>query len=323
MSPNSWWKAVFVAGFFAAIAAPRLCAQDRDTCLHFFGNSSRPERFECISALFSQEPIHATIGNIAPSNGFPIGLVIGKEFNSTNPKTGASMSETPSLTFVGSTNGSWGARGNIDWLPPAVVNEHKKPSCHEFLHHCTIEPPLISFSVTYSSIQTIYFYGIGPLSPSTQFQYGENQLVGGIDAEIPIINGLDFVGSAEGLKTQLKQETGASSVNFNFSNASAPGLSSQPPYVHSSFGLRFKAGKVFEAAEGSSAIKVRLTYSWNGRAAYHFYSDVGQGPYSFQQFTFSSIGNDAMTFAFGGINKKPNGSLGNWLFCGRKKEGKM
>ena len=82
MSPNSWWKAVFVAGFFAAIAAPRLCAQDRDTCLHFFGNSSRPERFECISALFSQEPIHATIGNIAPSNGFPIGLVIGKELNS-------------------------------------------------------------------------------------------------------------------------------------------------------------------------------------------------------------------------------------------------
>jgi hypothetical protein len=320
MLPNNWWKALVVAGFFVAIATPRLCAQDREKCLHFFGKSSRPERFECISALFSQAPIHLTIGNIAPSNGFPIGVVVGREFNSTNPTTGASMSETPSLTFVGSTNGSWGVHGNIDWFPPAVVNEHKSPSCHEFLHHCTIEPPRISLRVTYLSIQTVYFYGIGPLSPPTKFLYGENQLVGGINVEIPIINGLDFVGSAEGSKTQLKRETGVSSLNLNFTDASAPGLSLQPAYVHSSFGLRFKAKKVFEPKESSSPIKPRLTYSWNGTGAYHSYSDMGQGPYSFQQFTFTSIRDDAMTFHFGGINKKPNSSAGNWLFCGRKKE---
>ncbi|MGD0162317.1 MAG: hypothetical protein ABSB39_07580 [Candidatus Sulfotelmatobacter sp.] len=312
--------AVLLGCLYICLTAGPLLGQDRATCLHFFGQTSTPERFECISALFSQAPIHATLGNIAPSNGFPIGLVLEREYNDTNKQTGASQSVSPSLTFVGSTNGSWGVHGEVDWFPPAVVSEKKSPHCYQFLHHCTTDPPLFILSGNYESIQTLDFYGIGPVSPSTQFQYGENQLVAGVHADIPLTNYLHFIGSTEGLKTQLKEETSASSVNLNFTEGTAPGLALQPAYVHSTAGLRFKTVYVHEAQDGSVAIKPRLTVSWNGKALYNWYSDVGHGAYSFQQFTFNSTGGDALVFQFGGINKKPGDSFANKFFCGQKKE---
>jgi hypothetical protein len=273
---------------------------------------------------------------VAPSNGVPLGI----EFeNESHPITRKEESYTihRKLTLVGSSGLAWGISGDLMWMVPTKV--YPATPCKQHLHWgiCAAEVPHVHVNANYSSIPTIYFYGLGPSSPATQYQYGENQFGGEVDGSHPLSNWLDLGAELEGVQTRLKQDT---SITSAFTEATAPGLTSHPVYLHSSVTLTFHGASVYEnstatkesagkfavptaesptaadeaarlqkAADAAAAqkaapepktVKPRLTYTWNVAAGFHEYLAPGDNNYTYKQFTYTG----QRTINVGGILKR-------------------
>lgn len=98
---------------------------------------------------------------------------------------------------------------------------------------------------------------------------------------------------------------GAGAVGANFSEATAPGLASQPNFLHYSTTLHSDSMHIAERATNplsASAggivqplMKPRIVYRFQNNAAYHWYNDLDTGHYSFQQFVFE--GDESVAFS--------------------------
>jgi hypothetical protein len=293
---------------------------------------------DCIEAIFSETPMHLTFSSVPPGNGMALGGVVQEQVHYVSPfapkpdpnlRSGSSELEPPfeqgykSLVnsyFVlsGSTNGSWFTSGGIDWLPPlhyvsgtrAVGPVRKNGtrrllSCHRLGPLCTQSIFGIDVTVTHRSIQTINFYGLGPSSPSTQFTYQLNETYGGINAHMPIFDWLTIGGGIEDRQPDLPVLTNPLAVNNNFSEATAPGLASQPNLMHYQTGIKTLARVQSEPVtkdydplkETPPLMKRRIVATFRNDIKFHWFSDRDTGHYSFRQTVFD--GDE--TFQFGGI----------------------
>jgi len=285
---------------------------------------------------------------VAPSNGVPLGIELENE---SHPITSTEDSYTihRKLTLVGSTGLAWGISGDLMWMVPTKHDDNHKPPCHLHWGICATEVPHVHVNANFSSVPTIYFYGLGPSSPATQYQYGENKFGAEVDGTHPLSNWLDIGGELEGVQTRLKQDT---SITTIFTEATAPGLSSHSAYLHSSVTLTFHGASIYEhstaiqtsvgkfavpTAESAAAakeaeqikkaataaaaetktpepptVKPRLTYSWNLAASFHEYLAEGDQNYTYKQFTYTG----QRTLDVGGILKRKPHDAAEADFCG-------
>jgi len=309
-------------------------------CPHFFSDTY--QALACGEALFSEPPWHLTFSSLPPPNGLPLGIVYEEAVhrlspfgpppapNAPEPNVSAASEGRKSLTdsklaLVGSTNGSWYATGSVTWLPPLPYSDVLRggESCHRLGPFCTKQVMGINVYVRHRTIETLYFYGIGRSAPATRFVYEESENYGGVSARMPFWNWLSVEGSAENRRPSVRGSSDPLAVVNNFSNATAPGVSGQPDFMHYSTALRTEATAIAErpsnplaapAAATGPRLKAKTVSHFQNDVAYHWYSDLDTGRYSFQQFTFD--GDES--FAFHPVLQRfvPPGEMGLLdLFC--------
>jgi len=258
---------------------------------------------DCIEGIFSETPLHLTLSGVPPGNGLPIGLLYDKADEHVG--TYRSRTET-TLAFVGSTNGSLTATGSFNWFPPLHYSDAFRDgvSCHRLGWLCTQSVFSLDVYGTYRSIQSLSFYGLGSLSPATEYLFKEREGYGGVMLRMPLTDWLRVDGGVEDRKPFLPSSAAPESVSMNFSEATAPGLTSQPNFLHSSIMFRTSALAIAERAtnplaagvdpETQPLMKPRVRFQFQNSAGYHWYRDLDSGRYSFQQFVFE--GDESIAF---------------------------
>lgn len=274
-------------------------AQTMKSCPELTSNVH--QALDCIEGIFSEAPVHLTMSSMPPGNGFPIGVV----YEDAVHHIGGYKSFTDTrLALVGSSNGSWYASGSFTWLPPLPYTDKLSNGvvCHQLGALCTKQVMGLELYATHRSLKAVSFYGLGSSSPDTQYSFSETETYGGAIVRMPLWDWLRVDGQFEALQPSLPG--GAAAVGANFSEATAPGLASQPNFLHYATTLRTDATYIAERATNPLApsasgaaqplMKPRVVYRFQNNAGYHWYNDLDTGHYSFRQFAFE--GDESIAF---------------------------
>ena len=212
----------------------------------------------CAYELFSDHPLHVAAGSMPPQNGFALGGAFGEQRN-----TG-----TWRLSFdvdaVGSFSGTWRAGGYMTMMHtpderrravepviahpganaggPAIVK--KAPT--NFVHPYTT----ISIYAQTISLNKLNYFGEGndtTLADASLFGMTQTIIGGNVVKpvyEVPSIRkvNLELLGEVNGRFVNIKSEHSNSvpSIETLYTNATAPGLSSQPGFAQLGEGFRIK-----------------------------------------------------------------------------------
>ena len=307
----------WIALCFILLAVPQNGWAQRveDSCHAFF--EDRHQALDCVEALFTQTDIphhfpHLTMSSIPPANGFPIGVAwekrthnISSPFNLGPGGTGGNEAAYKSLTdvqaaFVGSTNGSWFVKGAFSWFPPLHYTDAKKvahgtdQTCHRLGPICTKQVLAVNLSITHRNLETLYFYGLGPSSPNTQYTYQQKETYGGADVRVPITDWFTLEGQLGATQPNI-QFNSASLASNAITEVTTPGLMSQPDFIHYAGGLRTHVQAISESATNDPAstppgvpppplMKHKFVFIFDNNALEHWYIDQNTGHYSLRQF---------------------------------------
>jgi hypothetical protein len=304
---------VLLAGAF--LARPQTAsAQTMKSCPHLTSNIH--QALDCIEGIFSENPVHLTMSSVPPGNGFPIGVLYDDPVHHVGGYK--SLTETK-LALVGSTNGSWYATGSFTWLPPLHYTDRVSNGvlCHQLGALCTKDVLSLELYGTHRSIKSLSFYGIGSRTADTEYLFKETETYGGVIVRMPLWNWLRVDGQVEDRQPSLP--AGAGDVGASFSEATAPGLASQPNFMHYAATIRTDATHIAERASnplGASSrgvaqplMKSRVVSRFQNSGGYHWYNDSETGHYSFQQFVFD--GDES--FAFGSVLQRFVAPGTSWL----------
>lgn len=210
----------------------------------------------CAIALFTDHPLHIAAGSMPPQNGFGLGGAFVTAKNTTNWRM------SWDVDAVGATSGSWRAGGYMKIVhTPAVVihpilptsggssggapeKKKKKPTLG--VHPYTV----FNLYAQTISLNKLNFFGLGndtTLGGASVF--GMTQTIVGASVikpvfEWPAISSLklSLIGEVNGRFTDVRGASGQSapSIETAYSDATAPGLSSQPGFIQLSEGVRIK-----------------------------------------------------------------------------------
>ncbi len=334
---NSSWLTTAIMAAICALGPHSVSAQTmKYSCPQFFSGFPH-QTLDCIEAVFSESPVHATVSSVPPSNGLALGIVAESEVHhvspfaptpdpsitsSTQPPVEGVKSLTDlTLALVGSTNQSWYVTGAFAWLPPLRYQDSRRNSvsCHKLGPLCTQQVFGIQFYGTHRSIKSLAFYGEGSRSPATEYDYQESETYGGAIARLPLTNWLSVSGQIEDRQPALGFTGDATAVNRHFSEATAPGLQNQPDFLHYGVSAGTDAryiseGKAMAAPAGGQTplMRHKFAYRFQNSVSYAWYRDMGAGRYTFSQFVFR--GDESV--ALGGVVERfvaPNSSAAKFL----------
>jgi hypothetical protein len=264
---------------------------------------------ECLENAFSQTDIpfglpHLTLSSIAPGNGFPIGVVwerrkhmVNSPFDDLLDASGQPVSGQKSLVdftaaLVGSTNGSWYGTGSVVWLPPIGSLTAKQNVG-------------VQFYVTHRVYNTIGFFGLGPETSSVDLvTYKQTDTFGGATLRVPMTDWFAVTGQVENRKPEIVFSA-PSYGSTPITEANAPGVQSQPDFMHYSAGITLRAQTISEAATDDPDVtppgmaepplmKRKIVLTVADSVTEHWYEDLHHGAYSFRQFAFA--GDEALKF---------------------------
>jgi hypothetical protein len=211
----------------------------------------------CAYELFTDHPLHIAAGSMPPQNGFGLGGAFVAARNTKNWRM------SWDLDAVASTSASWRAAGYMKLIHTPPVEIHViTPVAPEQGGASTTAPakkkrtnlvhPYTVFNLYAQSISLnkINFYGLG--NESTQAGasvFGMTQTIIGGSVIKPVFEwpaisklNLALLGEVNGRFVDLRGEYGQSfpSIETLYTNATAPGLSSQPGFIQLGEGLRIK-----------------------------------------------------------------------------------
>lgn len=283
-------------------SATSLHAQSKSMCKVFFDSTtSIHTRVECGEALFSDPHWHFTFSGLPPGNGFGLGGMFEDEVDHIS-SAGKLSSQQVKLSLVGSINQSWVVSGLFDLTPPLYTPDRNKNNevCQRFGPLCTRTQFSLHAQGIHRSLQTISFYGLGPLSPAIKHTFHQNDTFGGLSANLPLTDHLAIGGGLELLQPDLPPTTDPLSVSNNFTDITAPGLQSQPLFTHTHVALITTVSALSNPATNDNPLnhtgplmKHNIRFTFNNQAAYHWYPAVNNTPSSFQQFIFT--GDESIT----------------------------
>jgi hypothetical protein len=253
--------ALLLAATFAAAQEGMLHAEFRregerasDACKDF-GFKTVPG---CAIEIFTDHPLHIAAGSMPPQNGFALGGAFVADKNTTNWRM------SWDVDAVGSTNGSWRAGGYMKLIhtpsEPVVVimpptpapGEAAPPKKPAKKTPINLVHPYTVFNLYAQSISLnkLYFFGLGNDSTlAGQSVFGMTQTIVGANVIKPVYElaairklKLAMLGEVNGRFVDLRGDNGQSSPSIEtlYTNATAPGLSSQPGFVQLGEGFRIE-----------------------------------------------------------------------------------
>jgi hypothetical protein len=209
----------------------------------------------CAAELFTDHPLHIAAGSIAPQNGFGLG---GAFVTHKTPSENWRLSWN--VDAVGSTNGSWraGAYMKIIHTPVVIIRPvfpssadktkgkpgRKKPNLA--VHPYTV----FNLYAQSISLNTLNFFGLGPSTTlAGKSVFGEQETIVGLSAIKPVYEwpairklNLALLGEVNGRFVSLRGNHGQSSPSIEqaYTEATAPGLATQPGFIQLGEGVRIK-----------------------------------------------------------------------------------
>jgi hypothetical protein len=199
----------------------------------------------CAATFVTDHPLHVSFGTIAPQNGVGVGPAVVWHWT---PSSNWRWTGSSDAVWAGSNTWRLGAyativRTNVD-IPVPVVGgggaSLRAPRIHPY--------PIIKLYTQSSSLPQLLFFGIGPnTTVSNKSYFGERQNVTGASVIWPITPNNNFdrlvlslFGEANGRWVSIRggPSNDSPSIEQVFTNATAPGLSSQPGFVQFGEGVR-------------------------------------------------------------------------------------
>ena len=207
----------------------------------------------CLSDFFTLSPIHPVIQSIVPGGGTGVGL----NYKLDKPGDWHKM-----FTVSGAVSMRvfWKAETRMTLLHPVLATWNKDN-----------EDQAVHFYFRARGLPQMPFYGIGNgTAKSALTDFEQRDLSFGGDASTPVTSWLGLGGVLEGIKPDINGIHSGSirSIDTYFSEATAPGLSSQPTFAHS---------------EVYAHIHHKYPFEFDGHVGYHTFA-TGNSNYSFQRF---------------------------------------
>ena len=255
----TWLIVLGLAGTLAFAQESMLQAEFRregerasDACKNF-GFKTVPG---CAYEIFTDNPLHIAAGSMPAQNGFALGGAFVADKNTKDWRL------TWDVDAVGSTNGAWRAGGYMKLIhtpnepirviipetpQPGATAEPKRPAKKPAIN---LVHPYTVFNLYAQSISLnkLYFFGLGNDSTlAGQSVFGMTQTVVGANAIKPVYEWsavsklrLALLGEVNGRFVSVRGDNGQSSPSIGtlYTNATAPGLNSQPGFVQLGEGFR-------------------------------------------------------------------------------------
>ena len=190
----------------------------------------------CAYTLFTDHPLHIAAGSMPPQNGFGLGAAFVWSKNTRNWRM------SWDFDAVGATSGAWRAGA---YMKMVHTPHPAKPQIHA-THPYTV----FNLYAQAISLDKLNFFGMGnDTALSGKSLFGMSQTIVGANAIKPVFElkairwlNLALLGEVNGRFVNISGEPGQSapSIETLYTNATAPGLISQPAFVQLGEGLRIK-----------------------------------------------------------------------------------
>lgn len=217
----------------------------------------------CAEVLFLGHPLHIAVGSIAPGNGFGVGPAFVGHWT---PNEDWRLSFNADAVF--STNGSWRAgvygKAVLTKIEPGTTTVKPYPVFHVYAQA--------------ASIKKIAFYGLGPDTRRVdETFFGMRETIVGGNVIYPLLKGLNLalLGEVNGRFVDIRgnRDQPSPSIEQIHTEATAPGLQSQPAFAQFGEGVRIRPVLFGD--------NLRLNYLVN----YQQFVAVGDSRFSFQRLT--------------------------------------
>ncbi len=215
----------------------------------------------CGQGFFTARPVHATIQSIVPGGGFGPGLTLHEDFNSDK------WQNSLDATGVSSFQAFW-------------LGQAKFRATHDRFGKNNSARDRFAFDV-YSfarGLPHMGFYGLGPNTlKSDVVAFSERDIVAGVDVFNPFSA---WIATGARLESLWPKVGGVSdpvfrSITAEFSEATAPGLTSQPNFIH------------YEAYVEPR--RTRHKFQFDYKIGYGMYQDTDTGHFSFRRFSVDGL----------------------------------
>jgi hypothetical protein len=266
--------------------------QSKGKCLTVFSDPNALHTgLDCLEALFSNSNWHFTLSSVPPGNGFVLGGVAERKTHYVSPEGRLSYT-TLQAAVIGSTNESWVTTASLMRVPALYKPDRSKgeETCQRLGPLCTKTQLALHLGATHRSVQTIAFYGTGPRSTALKHTFHQNDTFGAGSVSLPLTNNIATEGGLEILAPDLPPTGDPLSVSNSFSNATTPGLASQPTFLHPHIALLTKVGAVSNPVTDDDPLnrtgplmKRNLRFSFNNGVEYHWYPAVNSVADSFER----------------------------------------
>jgi hypothetical protein len=269
------------------------------SCPKFFDD--RHQGIACVEALFSQDHYHITLASLPPSNGFGPGLVLVKKIRGTVGTPVREYALNLSVTGAATTNSSWFAGGDLQWLPPLPYKDD--PSVTNGLRLGKLrstERAGLHLATIHRSVRTLYFFGNGSRSPSTRHVFAQDDTSVAALARMPLTRWLTLTGESEVRSTTLPSTSNPTALSATLSPALTPGIAAQPLFLHNAVGgstnFSHRVSKRFHELpkQDDPHFQNLLLFNFRNDFAFHWQQPADGSPFAYRQFIYD--GDQAMVF---------------------------
>jgi len=196
----------------------------------------------CGELLFTDHPLHIAVGSIAPQNGFGAGLAYVGHYT-PNELWRTSWD----ADAVASDNGSWRAgfyykaiHTPIEKIKVITTTGGPAPKSNLSVHPYTV----FNAYAQSISLDQLFFYGLGPNSlQANSSVFTMRQIIPGANAIVPLrYLSASVLGEVNGrfVDVEGNHHESSPSIEQVFTEATAPGLTSQPGFVQLGEGIRLE-----------------------------------------------------------------------------------